>query len=147
MTARALRLAARVVLVDARDRVLLLRWTDPSRPDRGAWWITPGGGLDPGEDYAVGALRELFEETGLQLTPGDLGPPLLERDIEPEVDGHRFAQHERFYLARVDAHVVDTSGFTAFEVASVLEHRWWTREELATTTERISPVNLLELLP
>jgi len=32
-------------------------------------WTIPGGHLDPGEDAAVGAARELFEETGLNLKP------------------------------------------------------------------------------
>ena len=38
----------------------------PAAPDRGSWWFTPGGGLDPGESHRDGAVRELFEETGLR---------------------------------------------------------------------------------
>ena len=33
-------------------------------PPNGPHWNTPGGGLEPGEDYPAGALRELAEETG-----------------------------------------------------------------------------------
>ncbi|MBC7679310.1 MAG: NUDIX domain-containing protein, partial [Pseudorhodobacter sp.] len=60
------RTAARVLLLDGRDRVLLFRGGDPHLPERGTWWFTPGGGLDPGEQTVDGAVRELFEETGLR---------------------------------------------------------------------------------
>lgn len=30
-------------------------------------WRPPGGGIHPGEDFAAGAVREAFEETGLRV--------------------------------------------------------------------------------
>ena len=39
------RTGARVLLLDARGRVLLLRGHDPATPDR-SYWFTVGGGLD-----------------------------------------------------------------------------------------------------
>ncbi|HEY2073153.1 MAG TPA: NUDIX hydrolase [Gaiellaceae bacterium] len=30
-------------------------------------WRTPGGGIQPGEDFAAGAVREALEETGLHV--------------------------------------------------------------------------------
>ena len=45
---RAERPAARIILLDPAGRVLLFRF-DPS--DRPPFWCTPGGALDPGEDY------------------------------------------------------------------------------------------------
>ena len=73
--------------------------------------------------------------------------PIFERDTDTEIDGTRYFQHEVFFLARVDAHEVDTAGFTDLELVSIIEHRWWTRDELAATTERISPACVLGLLP
>lgn len=146
MTLLVDRSAARVLLVDAQQRLLLLKWVHAAEPERGSWWITPGGGLDPGESFEAGAVRELFEETGLRVDVTQLGRSVLERDIETELSGVRYRQHERFFRVHVDAHAVDTSGFTELEVASVTEHRWWTRDELAATTERLSPRNVLELL-
>lgn len=35
-------------------------------------WALPGGRIDPGESPEEAALRELVEEVGLQLTPGDV---------------------------------------------------------------------------
>jgi 8-oxo-dGTP diphosphatase len=56
------RLAAAVVLHD--DCVLLIRRSMTERFLPGVWGI-PCGKLDPGEEPAAGALRELKEEAGL----------------------------------------------------------------------------------
>jgi 8-oxo-dGTP diphosphatase len=57
------RIAAYCVVTDEADRVLLCR-LGTEELDVGKWTL-PGGGLDFGEDPAVGAVRELEEETGL----------------------------------------------------------------------------------
>jgi 8-oxo-dGTP pyrophosphatase MutT (NUDIX family) len=146
MTGVVTRQSARVILLDGQDRVLLLRWVHPTLDD-GVWWITPGGGLEPDEDYRTGALRELQEEVGLQLTPADLAGPVYERDAESVVETGPVRQHEVYFTARVDGHEVVTDGWTRFELETITGTRWWTRAELAATTERIAPGNLLELLP
>lgn len=140
------RTAARVLLLDAAGRVLLFRGGDPAAPERGTWWFTPGGGLDPGESRAEGAARELYEETGLRVAPPELGRPVLLRAVEFDFDGTRYAQDEEFFLLRVQAHEVDTAGFSELEVRSVVEHRWWTRAELASTGDAVYPDGLAALL-
>ncbi|WP_181701567.1 RNA pyrophosphohydrolase [Chthonobacter albigriseus] len=40
-------------------------WPDPERTAPGADWCLPQGGIDPGEDIAAAARRELWEETGI----------------------------------------------------------------------------------
>ncbi len=135
--------AGRVLLVDARDRILLFRGGDPARPGR-RWWFTPGGGLEPGETSAQGAARELREETGYTAT--DLGPVVFTEAVEFDFDGVRYRQTQDFYLLRVAHLAIDTSGFSAVERASVDAHRWWTLDELATTTEDVYPVGLRALL-
>ncbi|MCU1693532.1 MAG: hydrolase [Frankiales bacterium] len=140
------RQAARVLLLDAQDRVLLFLGLDPEEPERGRWWITPGGGLDPGESAAQGAARELAEETGLVVDPVSLGAPVHARTAEFVFAGQAYRQVEDFFLVRVDAHDVDTAGFTALEVAAVLEHRWWSAQELRATDEVVYPADLLVVL-
>ena len=154
MTGLIERQSARVVILDAAGRVLLLRWQHPDARgkaagdrDDGVWWITPGGGLEPDEDYVTGAVREVYEEVGLRLAPSDLTGPVYERDAETVIESGTVRQHEVYFTARVEAHEVVTDGWTPFEVATITETRWWTREELATTHERVAPANLLGLLP
>ncbi len=140
------RRAARVLLVDAADRVLLLHGRDPADAGQGAWWFTPGGGLDAGEGPLDAARRELAEETGLVLSEADLGRVVHERVTRFRFAGTHYRQAEVYSLARVDRHEVDTAGWTPLEVASVTGHRWWPRAELATTTERVYPAELVAVL-
>lgn len=50
---------AGVLVVNKEGKVLLGRRSDTGQ------WSTPGGHVDPGEDFAEAAIRELREETGL----------------------------------------------------------------------------------
>ena len=52
----------------ADTRVLLLR----RRPERGGFWQTTTGRMEPGETPAEAAARELFEETGVRAPVVDL---------------------------------------------------------------------------
>jgi 8-oxo-dGTP pyrophosphatase MutT (NUDIX family) len=49
------------VVVDQRQRVLLVRRSDDGR------WTLVTGCLDPGEQPAAGAVREVWEETGVEV--------------------------------------------------------------------------------
>jgi 8-oxo-dGTP diphosphatase len=64
-------IVAKAVLVNDRGRVLLLRrsMTDPRRPGQQDF---PGGGIDDGEELTHGVAREIREEAGLNIAPGDL---------------------------------------------------------------------------
>ena len=53
--------ASALIFDDARKRVLLTR-----REDNGRWCL-PGGGMDPGESAAEACIREVLEETGLEV--------------------------------------------------------------------------------
>ncbi|WP_416900660.1 NUDIX hydrolase [Micromonospora echinospora] len=145
MTAPTPRRAARVLLLDAAGRVLLFSGVDPARPEH-RYWFTPGGGLDAGEEAAAGAARELTEETGLRLTPAELGQPVWRETVEYPFDGVWYRQEQDFFLVRVPTWEVDTTGFDDIERATVTGHRWWSRDELAATTERYYPVDLPALL-
>ena len=58
----ALRVGASALIFDeARDRILMTQRSDNSR------WCLPGGGMDPGESASETCIREVMEETGLQV--------------------------------------------------------------------------------
>jgi 8-oxo-dGTP pyrophosphatase MutT (NUDIX family) len=140
------RRAARVLLLDAEDRVLLFHGCDPADDAAGNWWFTPGGGLDPGESPAQAAARELAEETGLVVDPEELGPAVHARTASFRFAGGSYRQTEDFFLLRVVAHEVDSAGFSPLELSAVLGHRWWPRGELRTTDERVYPAELPDVL-
>ena len=140
------RRAARVLLLDDRDRVLLFRGGDPAAPEAGTWWFTVGGGVDPGESLVDAAARELFEETGLRCSPADLGEPVHEETSPFSFAGRVIVQRNTFFLLRVPSHEVDTVGFNQLENDSIVEHRWWPLGDLRTTADSVYPRCLVELL-
>jgi putative (di)nucleoside polyphosphate hydrolase len=55
-----------IMLLNASGDVWMGRRTDrPNKEVAGGWWQMPQGGIDPGEEPHVAALRELAEETGV----------------------------------------------------------------------------------
>jgi 8-oxo-dGTP pyrophosphatase MutT (NUDIX family) len=89
-------LPPRVLLIDAADRILLLRW----KLEEGDIWILPGGGLNENETFEEAALRELWEETGIGDV--DLGPCVWVRTHLIPWDGKVYKRQERFYPVLVD---------------------------------------------
>ena len=67
MSQNPFRLSAKVVIVDADGRVLLLKRSRASKNNAGTWEF-PGGKTDPGETFDQALLREVNEETGLQIS-------------------------------------------------------------------------------
>ncbi len=76
---RSDRRAARVVLINEAGRVLLIEGRDTTTPERGSWWLTPGGGIEAGESAGDAAVREVREETGFLIQRSELGDPIWER--------------------------------------------------------------------
>jgi len=141
---RRTRSTVRVLLIDDRDRILLFADSDPGIPGA-RWWITPGGGIDPGESERIAAVRELEEETGLLVTEADLFGPTMRRTVVHGYSDVVIDQDDVFYACWVPAFEVSTAGHTEEELLTMAGHRWWTREELAATDEEIWPAVLLDL--
>ncbi|MEX1279642.1 MAG: NUDIX domain-containing protein [Acidimicrobiia bacterium] len=57
------------VLVEDGDRFLLVK---RGRPPRRGEWAVPGGKVERGETLVEAAAREVAEETGLEVTVGDV---------------------------------------------------------------------------
>lgn len=138
------RLASRLIVLDERHRVLLLRGRDRSGT-YGQVWTTPGGAVEPGETHEQAARRELWEETGLEV--GDLGPCVWERRrVRRDGPGGRWVDsRSRFFLLRIACFTPDLSRNNAVE--GIEAYRWWTLDEIAAALpETFIPKRMAELL-
>ena len=140
------RSTVRVLLVDDADRVLLFHDSDAGLDPVVTWWMTPGGGIDEGEDELTAVVRELAEETGLQVDPAQVRGPLARRRVRHGFSDVVVDQRDAFYVVRVPAFAVSVAGHTEDEQRTILGHRWWTRAELAGTDETVYPGGLDDLL-
>lgn len=136
-----LRPAARVLLVDEQDRILLLR----ANVGQGDVWITPGGALEPGETAEDAARRELREETGIDSA--ELSPCVWTRVHRFEWGGQRYEQQERFFVARAESPIITLDGCGDAELEFLLEWRWWTADEIAASDAVFAPRTLAKILP
>lgn len=139
------RATARVLLINEQNQVFMLKTHfDPEvgLPPR---WLVPGGGIDAGEDTRTAALRELYEETGLVVSPEDLGEPVLEASGRWDwADGLNYHTYtDTIYELKVQDFKLDTSGFTEDELRDVLEYRWWHLSELFSSEELVAPHELI----
>lgn len=103
------------------DNVLLVRRANP--PLQGQWSL-PGGLVETGETTQEAVVREVLEETGLQIAPVKLVEVFerILRDEEGQVEYH-FVLID--YLCRV------TSG-DAHAASDVTDVRWAKLDELAS---------------
>ena len=143
MTA-GLRRTSRILLFDREDRVLLFLTKAPDTSGL-ARWITPGGGVDEGENHLDAAIRELHEETG--LTDVALSGPVWSHNFDVTWDAaDHDSGHAEYFVAVTDQFEPSQDGWTDEERVDVLDSRWWSLGELLGTTEPYEPVELINLV-
>lgn len=134
------RLAARMLLLDPTDRLLLSHDVSADFDH----WALPGGGVEEGEAPQEAALREVAEETG--LTDVELGPLVMRHRFQALMFGVDLHQRELIYLGRTAGGDIDMSGVDGLELEFMQGFRWWTEAELATTSEVVLPPPLPALV-
>lgn len=142
---RVSRKTVRVLLLNPEGATLLFEDSDPGLVDA-RWWVTPGGGIDPGESETEAAVREVREETGFDLDPSALLGPVARRHVVHGYSDQVIEQDETFYAARVDTFDVDVSGHTLEEQTTFKGHRWWSTEDLRASDDWVWPRELEEIL-
>ncbi len=140
------RTGGRLLLLDPNGRVLLIH----ERLDvdsRDTHWLTPGGGLEPGETPLMAAVRETYEETGIRAALPDTAPEVFRARRAWSWDGRHYDQVDHYFTAQVAGGIATAPTHpTPAERAALLGHRWWSVAELRASSERFEPPGIADLL-
>lgn len=138
-----IRKSARLFIVDEQGRLLLFRYHDEHQEP---FWATVGGELINDENYIDAAIRELKEETGLNLEIGEL---LRERDEIYAVARSTSARWlEKYFLVNSPSSPdLSKDGWSDEEKCTIQNSKWWSHEDmLAEFTHSFKPGWIPELL-
>lgn len=116
-------ITATISAVVQAGTVLLVRRANP--PDAGRWGF-PGGKIETGETIRQAAVRELYEETGLQATAGRIFTAV---DVFDRDQDNKLRQH--FVLIGVLCH--NPVG-TVEPGSDALDAGWFQPEEMESTS-------------
>lgn len=129
---------ARVLPVDRDGRVLLLHGWDPRHPDE-PYWFTIGGAIEAGESMPEAAARELREEAGIVVSPGQLGEPVGSSTIEFSWGDLDIIQDQTFFVVVTDQAEVSFEGQDEWERKTIDKHAWMTADEAQAHPDPIRP--------
>jgi 8-oxo-dGTP diphosphatase len=137
------RRSARVILLNAAQQVLLIRFVVERNHQPFVFWATPGGGVERGETDLDAARRELVEELALDIP---LTGPVHTFTSILEHEGNPIKGVDVFFLGRHVPQGVALHFKTEAERAAMKEIKWWTIIELERSSEAIFPPDLARLL-
>jgi 8-oxo-dGTP diphosphatase len=110
--------AVGVVVKRGREVLLVRRLNEPSR----GRWSLPGGAVELGETLREAARREVWEECGLQVEPGEV-LAVVDNIVRDE------AGHIRFHYVLIDL-LAEYAGGELAAASDISDARWVREEEL-----------------
>lgn len=123
------RLAVRALIVEDNRLLLVNAWPD----GKSDLMCAPGGGVEPHSSLPDNLIREVHEETGLQIEVGAVC--LVNEFHDPDAQKH---QVDVYFRARVIAGTLDPNWRDPD--LTVTDRRWVTRSEMAAL--RVKPDSL-----
>lgn len=86
------------------------------------WWEVPGGGVNAGEDSKDAVIREIFEETGIDVSEAEGGYVFSYKRVNPEKRNNYFVDIYKFILNFDESDVkVQDKEVSEFAIATIEE--------------------------
>jgi 8-oxo-dGTP pyrophosphatase MutT (NUDIX family) len=138
-----IRNTARALLITPAREILLVRFGVAALGRH--FWITPGGGIEPGESEREAVAREISEETGLAAAA--IGPAVWTRSVPISWAEPPFTQRETYFWVPTPRFEPSAESIpTEAERREIEAYRWWTLAEIEASRERFAPRRIGELL-
>lgn len=150
------RKSVRLLILNDKNETLLSRYEgldifEPGFERLDSHWEVIGGGIDEGETLLEAVKRETYEEAGLTTQDLDIGPVIWQGQNEVVYNGVHRTAHHTYMLARMKRQIaaqdIIPQGLTEEEMGFMVGFKWWSAQELKTTTENIIPPMLRIELP
>jgi len=132
---------ARVLCLDDKGRLLLMKWRDPF--DGHDTWEPPGGGIEEGETPRQAAERELREEAGIVAAVSEASVRVRRDDWWK---GERRNREEPFFLAEAGGAAVAPDMPTADETDSLVEWRYVAPDDVGLLDAPVWPADPFAVL-
>ena len=118
-------LYALAMICDAEGRILITQRSQNESWGAG-WWEIPGGGVRAGEEPDQAVLREIGEETGLDVSDAEGGYVFSYKRVNPEEKNNYFVDIYKFVMELDEADVrtqeEEVAGFKLAQVEEIREY-------------------------
>ena len=141
----------RILLFNPANELLFMGAEDKNLTgvdgNKGRFWFLVGGTLEAGETFQAAARRELTEETGLMDADVVWGAEIAEGTVHLKKNNQPLNIYQRFIVAKTEKDAVHLYDLDAWEQKAVKGLRWFSPEEIQTSTETFYPRVLKAYLP
>lgn len=146
-----IRNTVRIVLFNDKNELLLMHIDDPrtrsiGKKYTGSFWVTVGGQIEQNETVQEAAIRELYEETGINNTEVTFGPIIWLRELDLVLYGKPVHIKEQYIVARTNKLNISSTSLTKDEMNIIKKIQWFSTSDMKQCKETIYPVALPKLI-